>query len=43
MDSDGLPWLRLLLVLAFLSALFVIPIAGLWADERRKRRLPPVD
>jgi hypothetical protein len=40
MSGDGLPWLRLLAVLAILSALFVIPMVGFWMDERRKRRLP---
>ena len=41
MNGDGLPWLRLLAVLAILASLFVIPMVGFWMDERRRRRLPP--
>jgi hypothetical protein len=41
MNADGLPWLRLLAVLAILASLFVIPMVGFWVDERRRRRVPP--
>ena len=34
----GEEWMRILLAMAILTALFVFPIVMIWRDERRKRR-----
>jgi hypothetical protein len=35
---SGQEWLRLMLAMGLLAALFVFPIVTIWMDERRKRR-----
>lgn len=35
---SGEEWLRLLLAVGLLAALFVFAIVTIWLDERRKRR-----
>ncbi len=38
MNADGLPWLRMLMMLAIMAGMFGFPIITLTLDERRKKR-----
>jgi len=35
---SGQEWIRVLLAMGLLAAMFVFPILMIWRDERRKRR-----
>ncbi|MGX7678937.1 hypothetical protein ACSMXN_08560 [Jatrophihabitans sp. DSM 45814] len=38
MTDQELPWLKMMLMLGILAALFAFPIISISMDERRKRR-----